>query len=246
MWSVGSRVSDVYLGTRALAVCEEGASVLALDVCGFAAGLEALAQWLNSAPHRQRLRLRLWLSGGLCRPFIMPAVQGVANAAEAKAVATTLAPQHTGLTGPCTVFVERSAATEPVLAIATQDDRLRQMRNLLASHERKPRVLSIRPWWAEVLRHSLRREPALSALGVQDCDSMTILIGNLTGGFETVATYSPVTDEATAQSALTRALLSATSVERGSELVGRLVLRQASGAERSPGLALGALVDFSR
>lgn len=243
MWSGGSKVSDVYLGTRALAVCEAGASVLATDVESFEAALGGFAQWLDAVPSRRRLRL--WLSGGLCRPFIVPSVQGVANESEIQTVASALAPQHTGLTGPCTVFVERNAVSAPVVAVAVQEDRIRRIHDLMASAARKPKLLSIRPWWAEVLRHSLVHEPTLAALGVQDCDSMTVLIGREAGRFETAATYSPITDQGTAQSVLMRALLSADVAENG-ELVGRLVLQCQSGAEGFVGLALGPLAEFSR
>lgn len=245
MWLVGSKVSDVYLGTRAFAVCEGGAPVLAAEVQGFEAALSGLATWLDAEAAPDRRRLRLWLSGGLCRPFIVPSVQGVANDAEIQTVASTLAPQLTGLVGPCTVFVERGAAFAPVVAIAVQEGQIRQIHDLVASSARKPRLLSIRPWWAEVLRYSLVREPSLAALGVQDCDSMTVLIGRKADGFEAVTTYAPVIDQGTAQSVLMRALLSS-DVESNSELVGRLVVNRQREDDGPEGLALGCLVELSR
>ena len=245
MWSAGSKVCDVYLGTRALAVCEGGVPVLASDVEGFDAALSELVGWLNADVAPSRWRLRLWLSGGLCRPFIVPAVQGVANDAEVQAVAAAMAPQLTGLAGPCAVFVERRTAKAPVIATAIQEDRLGKIRDLVASSSRKPKLLSIKPWWAEVLRHGLVREPGLTALGVQDCDSMTVLIGHEADGFDIATTYSPVTDQGTAQQVLTRALLSS-DVTNNNELVGRLLVHRRCEDGEIAGLALGSLVEFSR
>jgi len=192
-----------------------------------------------------RRRLRLWLSGGLCRPFIVPSVQGVKDDAEVRAVASAMAPQLTGLVGPCTVFVESRTAKAPVMAIAVQEDRIQKIHDLMASSTRKPKLLSIRPWWAEVLRHSLLREPTLAALGVQDCDSMTVLVGREADGFDSATTYSPVIDQGTAQSVLMRALLSS-DVADNSELVGRLVVDRPREDDGLEGLALGRLAEFSR
>jgi len=245
VWLAGSKACDVYLGTRALAVCEGGVPVLVTSVEGFDAAWSGLAEWLNAEAAPMRRRLRLWLSGGLCRPFIVPAVQGVANDAEIQAVASAMAPQLTGLVGPCTVFVERRAPKASVIATAAQEGYIQKIHDLMASSARKPKLLSIRPWWAEVLRHSLLREPTLAALGVQDCDSMTVLVGRKPGGFDGATTYAPVVDQCTAQSVLMRALLSS-DVASNSELVGRLVMDRPHEDVGLEGLALGRLAEFSR
>jgi len=245
VWSAGSKVCDVYLGTRAFAVCEGGAPVLAAEVEGLDSALNGLAEWLNAEAAPKRRRLRLWLSGGLCRPFIVPAVRGVANDAEIQAVASAMAPQLTGLVGPCTVFVERRTPKASVIATAVQEGNIQKIRDLVAASPRKPKLLSIRPWWAEVLRHSLLREPTLAALGVQDCDSMTVLVGRKPDGFDTATTYAPVIDQSTAQSVLTRALLSS-DVADNSELIGRLVMDRPRDDDSLVGLALGRLAEFSR
>lgn len=245
MWSAGSKVCDVYLGTRALAMCEGGVPVLTTDVEGFDAALSGWAGWLNADAAPMRRRLRLWLSGGLCRPFIVPAVQGVKDDAEIHAVASAMAPQLTGFVGPCTVFVERRTPKASVIATAVQDDHIQKIHDLMASSTRKPKLLSIRPWWAELLRHSLLREPTLTALGVQDCDSMTVLIGREPDGFDTATTYAPVIDQSTAQSVLTRALLSSDVADK-SELIGRLVMDRPRDDDSLVGLALGRLAEFSR
>lgn len=248
MWSAGSRVTDVYLGTRGFAVCESGAPAIASEVPSFDAMLNRLAQWLTSGATTRwpRRRLRLWLSGGLCRPFILPAIEGVENDAEFRTVATALAPQHTGLAGPCAVLLERVVGHAPMVAVAVQEDQIRSIRDRIDASSRSVRLVSIRPWWAEVLRHGLVGEPTLTALGVQDCDSLTVLIGKNVGRFDTAATYSPVMDQSTARTVLRRALFSA-DVTEGSELFGRLTLRHVAGADKvAAGMALSALTEFSR
>jgi hypothetical protein len=239
VWWAGNKVADVYLGTRTIVVSDVSAPALVTEVDGFDAALAAVLHWLNGVPARQRLRV--WLSGGLCRPFLLPAVQGVVSEREAQTVAAAMAPRLTGLAGPCTVFVERASP----LAVAVQESRIRQIHDLVARAAGRHKLLSIRPWWAEVLRHALSREPALAALGVHDCDSMTLLMGRERGHFDSAATYSPVVDRGTAQSVLTRALLSADMAENA-ELVGRLAWYGTPDGHRNEGLALGSLAEFSR
>jgi hypothetical protein len=239
VWWAGNKATDIYLGTRAIAVSDASTPVVVTEVDGFDAALGALSRWLNAVPVRRRLRV--WLSGGLCRPFLLPAVQGVVSARETQTVAAALAPQHTGLPGPCAVFIEHALP----LAVAVQESRVRQIHDLVATAAGRHQLLSIRPWWAEVLRYALAREPALTALGVQDCDSMTLLMGRERGGFDSAATYSPVVDQRTAQSVLTRALLSAEAAENA-EIVGRLAWRDAPDDRRHDGLALGSLAELSR
>ena len=85
MWWAGSKPYDVYLGTRAFAVCR-GVEVQHVQaVAGQHAGIEALGAWLSKGQPRRRLRV--WLSGGLCRPFIVREVPGVSGEAEWQRVA---------------------------------------------------------------------------------------------------------------------------------------------------------------
>jgi hypothetical protein len=215
VWWAGSKVYDVYLGTRAVAVCQGAQVLVAEPVDNFDAAEVAFSKWLAGV--RSRLRVRVWLSGGLCRPFIVPDVQGVKAHAERLKVAMALAAQQTGLVGECHVWLEQSKTPEASIAVAVQKECLSQILSVVASPSCNAKLLSIRPWWSDALRHAVRTHPQVAVLGVQDCDSMTVLVGP---GVQYVvaSTYSPVTDQPTAQSVLTRA----------------------------PDVALGAMAEFSR
>lgn len=82
------------------------------------------------------------------------------------------------------------------------------------------------------------------ALGVQDCESMTVLLGR-GDAFDLASTYCPVTDEPTGQAVLTRALMSSDG-SAGDALIARLVWRRPSTQSPVPDVALGTLAEFSR
>ena len=252
MWWAGSRsgkVHDVYVGTRAFAVCAGGGEVvLAQAVAGVEEALAALGQWLAQA--EAKLSLRLWLSGGLCRPFIVPLVPGLKNASELARVLQAMAPQHTGLPGECQVWKDNDG--EAPVAVAVQRvvlDSLQETVNA-ASQAHRHRIASIRPWWADALRAALQQEPAVPAVAVQDCDSLTVLTGR-GGRFDIATTLTPVIDREAARSSLARLLLT-TDVGEGQERVVRLVpLSEAALSSGLPSgerrdVALHALAEFSR
>lgn len=243
MWWAGAKVCDVYFGTRALVVSGGGAAIAVTKVDGFDAALAAFAGWSGGATNRQRIRL--WLSGGLCRPFMVPVVPGMTNEAEIAIAAATLAPSHTGLQSPCTVFLERAVAGAPTMATAVAQNQLAGIHAVAHQNALQHRLISIRPWWAEVLRHGLVLEPRLAAMGVQDCDSMTVLTGRPPGTFDSVATYSPVLDLETSRSVMSRAM-SATDAAVDAELVGRLTLNDVQVDAGVQTFALAALTVFSR
>ena len=80
---------DLYVGSRCLALFEAQSRVWAQAVSGIDEALGALADRLKA--QERKLRLRVWLSGGLCRPFLMPAVEGVKGSAELQRVAEEVA-----------------------------------------------------------------------------------------------------------------------------------------------------------
>ena len=237
MLLAGSRALDVYFGTRAAAICDGMEVLLAEPSNGFEAGVAAVHKKLAS--HVGKRRIRAWLSGGLCRPFILPSLPGVNGAHEILRVATMLANERTGLAGACRVWLDAPRRGEARVAIAVAVQTLDRLQEGVGN---RFRVDSIGPWWVDVLRVALLQKAAPVAVGVQDCDSLTVLIGPV-GGFEVALTVSPVADDASADSAFTRALISA-DVAPGPQTFGRLVLGGAM-AVRSPGSALGSLLEVS-
>ncbi|MED5621560.1 hypothetical protein [Ideonella sp. BN130291] len=196
----------MYLGTRAIAVCRGNEVLLAEPVSGTEQGIERLAGWLGEAPARSRVKL--WLSGGLCRPFVLPPVPGVRSKEELVQMATAMAPLHTGLDGGCTVWLENAALTASCVAVAVQSDVLAQWHGALAKIRPKPVTIAIRPWWNELLRASADAAPVPTGLAVCDCDSLTVLLG-AGAAIERVVNVFPVVDETAADAALARVLLSA-------------------------------------
>lgn len=239
MWSVGSKVVDVYLGTRAVAVCRGEQQLLAQAADGVDTAIEALQAWLAHAPTRQKLCV--WLSGGVCRPFLVPAVPGLKSRAELERVAQSMATAATGLHGECQVWLEPGSLGEARVAVALPKATLERLLGAIEPAEgRAHRLLSLRPWWGELLRATLRQTPSARVVAAQDCDALTMIVGR-DGGFEFVSCLSPVTDRATAEAALARQLL---LVDIGDETA-RLAQLSALGSPeadqaepRLPGLAL--------
>ena len=235
LWA-GSKPRDLYLGTRVLAICDGADVLLSAPAQGFEAGVVQAQVHLANAPYTGHLRV--WLSGGLCRPFLLPALPGVHGAAETLRVATKLASERTGLGSDCRVWLDAPRLGEARVAVAVAQATLDRVKQGLGT---RWRIESIQPWWAEVLQLALARKLRPVAVGVQDCDSLTVLIGR-EGGFSVATTISPLLDEAAADSAFTRTLMSA-NVERDEALRARLVV-----AGSPPGAALcslGSLMEIS-
>lgn len=216
MWWVGSSVTDVYLGTRMVALCQPGRRPLSEAVPDAGQALVVAQRWLQrEAPPRRRVRV--WLSGGLCRPFLVDPLPGVRNAHEEETVVAALAPQRTGLAGTCTVWLEGKHAGRQRVAAAVSSRTLEEV--LTAFRGAGRRVASIRPWWAGALQGVLlNRDQTPSALGVLDCDSVTLLMG--TGGeFEMAMSLTPIVDVDSARSALRRAMMGSKAQPAGGAVV---------------------------
>ncbi len=235
LWA-GSKPRDVYLGTRALAICDGSDVLLSAPAQAFEAGVVQAQVHLANAPYTGRLRV--WLSGGLCRPFLLPELPGIHGAAETLRVASRLASERTGLGTECRVWLDAPRRGEARVAVAVAQDTLDRVMQGLGS---RWRIESIQPWWAEVLQLALSRKVKPVAVGVQDCDSLTVLIGR-EGGFSVATTISPLLDDAAADSAFTRTLMSA-NVDPDEALRARLVM-----GGSAPGTApcsLGSLMEIS-
>lgn len=206
MWSVGSRPRDVYLGTRAIAACRGDEVLLAQQIVGLESALLALRAWLQATPARGDLRL--WLSGGLCRPFVFQPTPELKSRGERLVVAAAMAPDRTGLAGPCAVWLDRAKPIDPCIAVALNvSDRDAILGAVVQANPGRNRILSIRPWWGDALRAVLREEPGMSNLAIHDCDSITALSGP-GERFDTAITLAPVFDRQSADAALARMRLS--------------------------------------
>jgi len=203
VWSVGSDPVHVYLGTRRVMV-DSTAGLQSQAVHGIDEAYAALRIQLQSL--RKRSRLRLWLSGSLCRPFILNALPGVIARREVHRIALAMAEQGTGLQSPCRLWIEPRPVSDDRVVVAMQAGNYEELSNTLRDAGHK--AVSVRPWWAELLRDtSAKTQDTPTCLSVQDCDSVTLLLG---AGVEmTMATtYAPVLDNGTAKSIVARTLIS--------------------------------------
>jgi hypothetical protein len=87
-------------------------------------------------------------------------------------------------------------------------------------------------------------QAAPKALAVRDCDSLVVLAGQ-GSEFESAALYTPLLDDAAAQSTLARAWLSA-GVDPSAAQVARLNLTERPAAIHAPDAALASLTEWSR
>lgn len=202
MWWAGSRPYDLYLGDRAVSLCDGEELRLSLAVDHWEAGLAAAREEL--ARRADRRRVRVWLSGALCRPCVLPALQGLRNRAEMLKVAQALAGEKTGFAGPCRVWLERGAKRAVPMAAAVDVALLER----LTKEALGRRLASITPWWAEALNTCLRGPHAPQAIAVRDSDALTVLAGPA-DEFGFAATYFPAHGRDAAAAAFARAMLSA-------------------------------------
>lgn len=223
MWLVGSEPasSDVYLGTKLAAAA--GPQPWHAVVAGFDDGLAQLEHRLGASRsgrprwlHWVRPGQQLWLSGVLCRPFLLTLPAGAASELDLQRIAAATAPAQTGLDGPCRVWLAPPSGAQARLVVAVSE---RVMQACAAAiHRAGYHLIGVAPWWAGVLNAVLDRTatPSLELLGVRDCDSLTVLAGQA-GQFSSAMTRAPLTDEASAAAAWLRAL-SGQPVEPGRSL----------------------------
>lgn len=235
----GSSVVDVYLGTRAVALCRASDLLWSGAAQGLTEALVALRGQLAAC--ETKTKLRIWLSGGLCRPFIVPAMAGVRDAGERRRVAHAMAGSLEGLGADCQVWIEPARPGAHAVAVCMLDSTFGAVQDLL--DERKLTPLSIRPWWAEVLRHALHKQPSLRALSVRDCDSMTFLAG-AGDGFDQAITHSPVNDEAAGAAALARSLLAA-DLDAASMVSAKLLTASPARVPSEVGVALAPMLEMA-
>lgn len=202
MWWVGSRTLDWYVGTRATIVCEGSSVLLREAVDDWQSAVRVGAEFMSQIDGK-RLRVRAWLSGGLSRPFVLPAAHGVRSESEVQRIAGSLVAARTGLAADSQIWIDGGSKDRSV-AIAA--DRA-AIQSVMAVASKKIGLKSVAPWWSEALRHVLATEGSTESIAVQDCDSLTVLAGK-SAGFELATTYSPIGNLEAAGSAYARALLS--------------------------------------
>lgn len=179
-----------------------------------ASAVDALAGWSQEIARARgsrwhRARVDLWLSGGLARPFVCGPLGGLAGWREAEAAAAGMAPDATGLAGPCAVALEdwpgdaalATAIGQPLAAaIETHGGR----RGSIAWR-------SVRPRWAAALGDALREHAGLRLFAFVEDDALTTVGGPSSEAgavpFDHAATRAPAPDAAELEALWQRTLL---------------------------------------
>ncbi|HET9645623.1 MAG TPA: hypothetical protein VFP68_20210 [Burkholderiaceae bacterium] len=235
MWLAGNRRSrgdlDLYIGTRAFAFAGKGRRHTEAALDGIDAVFLTMEAHLDNGAEGSS-RVRVWLSGALCRPFVVPVLPGVRTQDELHRAAMAMAAARTGLPGPCEVWLDAGPLDRSRVAVAMHREVLDRLLQVLRA--RRDRIVSIRPWWSGVLDEASRRDANAPAIAAVDDESLTVLLGH-GDAIESVNCISPIIDADAATAALARALISS-DVESGRELVGRLRLDADQSAKGIPWL----------
>lgn len=169
---------------------------------GWGHGVDLLWQ-LNPSPRKQHVAL--WLSGALARPFILQAVEGLGRWSEAAQVAAGVAPDATGLLGPCDVWLDHWKPDVACLAIAF--DRSTRSTIEQVARDKRVRLTAMRPWWVNAVNRSAKElGPQTRLLAVEETDALTVLVGT-DGRLTWASSLAPRPQAGQMEDALTRAML---------------------------------------
>ena len=177
---------------------------------------QGLERWAREIGQRHAGRWRwaradLWLSGGLARPFLCGPLAGLTSWREAETFAAAVAPEATGLAGPCRVQLEDWPGDAAALGTAL-DVTLAEVIDAVAKSCRVA-WRSVRPRWAAAIDHMLAQRPSTALVAVAEQDALTVLCGSTTsvaspGGLALASTYVPAPDPAQATALWHRLMLS--------------------------------------
>lgn len=172
---------------------------------GLEAGVTAVAAALKADAAVRRPQVALWLAGSVALPFIVQPVPGLRSWTEARRLAEALAPDETGLAGPCEVWLDAAPAGHAVLGVAIETATRETIERVLAAHG--VRAVAMRPWWTAALARALDAQPALARIVVAEPESLVVLAGR-DGVFSATATCAPLPSPEHAAAWLQRSVLS--------------------------------------
>ncbi len=176
MWWAGkrsaSRTAVAYVGEDAMRLALGGTVLAAAKVEGRDAALAALAAAVRELPRGTRLQVAV--SGTVCRPFLLPAVEGVASESEWQAIAASMVEESTGLPTESPVWLDDGQAS-PRLAVA-MDPAWRQGIEAIGGRS----LRSVRPWWALAIEsvETTRADGGSAGLAVADSEALVLLIAD--------------------------------------------------------------------
>ncbi|KQU65053.1 MULTISPECIES: hypothetical protein [unclassified Rhizobacter] len=205
MSSVRSEGAQAYLGRRCVAWRSGDQPWQWQQVDGIDAGVAAVAAALTADPAVCKPAVALWLAGSLARPFIVPPAPGLRRWTEARRLAEALAPDETGLAGPCEVWLDAAPPGHAVLGVAVETATRDAIERVLAAHG--VRSTAMRPWWTTAIARALDGQAAVSRIVVAEPESLVVLAGR-NAVFSAAATCAPLPSPERAAAWLQRTVLS--------------------------------------
>jgi hypothetical protein len=166
---------DVFLGMAARGPGATGRHALPPHQPGSSPG-DAVAALLEHTRATSHAVLDVWLSGAWARPFVCGPLPGVRRWREAQAVAAALAPEATGLSGPCEVWLGGPVHRSACVAVAVPAALLDALRQQLPQ---QGRVLGrVRPWWSAAANAVFAQHEGARLVVVDDGEAFTSLCGD--------------------------------------------------------------------
>ena len=205
MSSVPSEGAQAYVGQRCVAWRFGAQPWQWQQADGLEAAVAAVAAALKADPAVRKPRVALWLAGALARPFIVPPVPGLRSWTEARRLAAALAPDETGLAGPCEVWLDAAPPGQAVLGVAIETAARETIERVLAVQG--VRATAMQPWWTAAIARALDERAALSRIVVAEPESLVVLAGR-DAVFSAAATCAPLPSPERAAAWLQRTVLS--------------------------------------
>jgi hypothetical protein len=188
----GAEPVDVYVGIQACWMAGNADQAQAVEFGDLAAALASAQAQAEATRRGRKLRrrpaVRIWLSGGLARPFLVGPIAGLRRWHEAMALASAAASEATGLTESCRTVLEGWPGDRAALAIAAPTPLLERIDQ--ETRRLRLSVQSIRPWWCRLVESASSPAAAGETLAIEDSDALTILREHA-GQFVLARTYSP-------------------------------------------------------
>lgn len=184
--------THAFLGRRAVALAQAGHPAQWQTLPTAADPIATLLHQAAQSQPRPRT-LHLWLSGAYARPFVAGPLAGLRHWHEAQTVLAAMAPDATGLEGPCAVWAAGPVHREPNVVVAVPLALLHGLHQ--QAKAQSLRLRSVRPWWSAAFNASLVAAPEAQLWVLDDGEALTSLQGQ-GGTCRHAATQWPAPDAA--------------------------------------------------
>jgi len=154
VWWARSEPLEVYLSDREVGLGRRGVrSSQWAETSDLSDALQQLAGWFGTPACSGVRQVRVWLSGDLARPYLVPAASGARSAREARVLATAMAADAAAFDGEVRLWLDRWRSGEPTLAVAIPAQVWQGLHEVVATWSASRAgnaaigIASIRPWW---------------------------------------------------------------------------------------------------